>query len=134
MPPLRTRMDVRPRLLGIGHGVRRLHRAEEGGGVTSAQREEYIRAVWEHFGALYGKRVWIRHDEAEIIRRWAVRGIPLRVVLQGLSQVSGKPRYIMACERAVEAEAQRWYTAIGGLTELPEAGPLEPAKRSEEKG
>ena len=94
--------------------------------LTADQRVAYVRAIWETF-----KKTWkvgrleMNRLEYELARSWAVRGIPLRVVLQGVSQTGGKPRTLHACENAVAEEVERWATAIGGLTELPPAGPLE---------
>ena len=94
--------------------------------LTANQRIAYVRAIWETF-----KKTWkvTRFDmtsgEYELARSWAVRGLPLGVVLQGMSQTGGKPRTLHACENAVAEEVERWSTSLGGLTRLPEPGPLE---------
>ena len=93
--------------------------------LSADQRIAYVRSIWGTF-----KRTWkvpreMTNREYELARSWAVRGIPLRVILQGISQTGGKPRTLHACENAVAEEVERWSTALGGLTRLPEPGPLE---------
>jgi hypothetical protein len=47
------------------------------------------------------------------------------VVLRGIEDFSGRPRRLEAVVQSVEAARDYHFKAVGGLTELPDAGPLE---------
>lgn len=94
--------------------------------LTADQRVSYVQAIFETFEATHKvKRMATPSNEYELARKWALRGVPLAVVLQGINETTGKPKRLGACERAVEESITRWGQAMGGLTELPEAEPLE---------
>jgi hypothetical protein len=94
--------------------------------LTADQRIEYVQAIWAQFCEVHKvHRDCARSDEYELARKWAVRGIPLATVLQGINQTTGKPRTLMACERSVEEQISRWHKAVSGLKVLPESGELE---------
>lgn len=84
-----------------------------------------MRTVLATFCVEHKCRTAPTHIEYDLARRWALRGVPLATVLQGIVETAGKPRTLMACERSVEQNIERWHQAIGGLTELPKPGPLE---------
>lgn len=93
--------------------------------LTANQRIVYVRSVLETFCTQFKRREnLITNAEYELARRWALRGVPLATVLEGIVETTGKPRTLMACERAVEENIERWHKAVGSLTELPEAQPL----------
>jgi hypothetical protein len=88
-------------------------------------REEFVRRIFEHFSETHDdRRLASTHSEYLLAYTWATRGVPLAVVCQGISDTSGKPRTLHACQRAVEAEIVRWASSMN-LTTLPEDGPLE---------
>ena len=94
--------------------------------LTQEQRMEFIRIVLETFAETHKvKRNFVPNSEYHLVYKWANRGIPLATVLQGINEAGGKPRTLCACERSVEESIERWGKAMGGLTDLPEAGPLE---------
>ena len=93
--------------------------------LTADQRVEYVQAIWDQFQKAHKVTRWhMNHIEYEMARKWAVRGVPLATVLQGINETSGKPRTLMACERSVEESIERWGKAVGSLRELPAPGPL----------
>lgn len=93
--------------------------------LTADRRIEFVRAVLDAFREHQGVTRECSSAEYELARRWAMRGVPLATVLEGIRQTGGKPRRLQACERAVEENIARWHSAVGGLTSLPDAGPLE---------
>ena len=87
---------------------------------------DFIRIVLETFAETHKvRRNFVPNSEYYLVYKWANRGIPLATVLQGISEAGGKPRTLFAGERSVEENIERWSKAVGGLQELPEAGPLE---------
>ena len=93
--------------------------------LTGDERVLYIGDVWLMFERKTGKERDASSVEYDLICRWMNRGIPLPVVLRGIEETTGKPRTLLACERPVERAISYWHQAVGGLTELPEAGLLE---------
>lgn len=93
--------------------------------LTADQRVSFVRQTWDAFCNLHGVCREASSAEYELARKWALRGVPLATVLQGIRETTGKVRRLGACERAVEENIARWHSAVSGLTELPEAGPLE---------
>ena len=85
--------------------------------LTGPDREEYVRQVFEHFAAVHNdQRLSSTLTEYDLARHWATRGVPLAVVLQGISDTAGKPRRLQACQRAVDAEISRWSQSMGGVS------------------
>ena len=94
--------------------------------LTPEQRQDYMRAVLDEFLDRWRPdRFTPSSVEMELARKWALRGVPLATILEGIRQTGGKPRTLMACSRAVEENIARWHAAVGGLSSLPDAGPLE---------
>lgn len=94
--------------------------------LNADQRVEFVRTLWDTFREQFKvRRDCMRADEYHLAYGWAKRGVPLAVILQGIVETTGKPGTLMACERGVEENVSRWAQAVGGLTELPEPGPLE---------
>lgn len=94
--------------------------------LTTDQRIAYVQQVLAAFCVQAKRKTPPNHIEYDLARRWALSGVPLATVLQGIAETTGKPRTLMACERAVNEQISRWHSAVGGLRELPEPGPLEP--------
>lgn len=94
--------------------------------LTADQRVAFVQSLWDQFQRVHKVTRWhMNHLEYDMARKWAVRGVPLATVLQGINETSGKPRTLMACERSVEDQISRWASAVGSLRELPAPGPLE---------
>ena len=95
--------------------------------LTSDQRVSYVQAIWETFCQHHHVRGFgMSPAEFHIASKWANRGIPLAVVLQGIVETKpGTAKTLAYCEASVEDNISRWHSAVGGLTTLPEAGPLE---------
>ena len=93
--------------------------------LTAEQRIAYVRSIWAQFGVVHNVGREMSSAEYETARKWALRGVPLAVVLQGINETGGKPRTLLACERSVDENIERWHKAAGSLTVLPEPGPLE---------
>ena len=95
--------------------------------MTSDHRVEYSKAILFEFIQRKGQSHSMSSAEFDLARRWCDRGLPLRVVLQGIRETGGKPRTLLACERSVEEQVTRWHQAVGSLKTLPPAMPLDAA-------
>ena len=94
--------------------------------LTADERMKFIQAIWETFRTVHHvQRTECSNAEFCLAREWAVRGVPLATVLQGITETGGKPKRLEACKNSVEQNIERWARAVGGLTELPKPGPLE---------
>lgn len=93
--------------------------------LTPEQRIEYLRAVWTNFQKKARTRREMSNAEFWIASKWLDRGLPLPVVLRAVQDFAGQPRRLEALAQGVEVAARHHFTAVGGLKELPEAGPLE---------
>ena len=94
--------------------------------LTPDQRVLFVKSVWSQFCEVHKvHRDCASSAEYELARKWALRGVPLAVVLQGINETGGKPRTLLACTNSVEAQISRWHLAMGSLVGLPAAGPLE---------
>lgn len=93
--------------------------------MTAEERISYARTVWYDFQqkAKIGREC--SSSEWHVLAKWMDRGLPLFVVLRGIQDFSGRPRRLEAVVPSVEAARDYHFKAVGGLTELPDPGPLE---------
>jgi hypothetical protein len=84
--------------------------ATTGYGVPEDQRQEYADAVWQAFLAKTGERVTrdMSSLEFDVLKRWMDAGIPLAVVLRGITDTRGKGRmlgyFASSVQEAVEMQ------------------------------
>ena len=97
---------------------------------------DYFQSIEEHFVARRGDPLFLSNADWVMIRDWREAGLPLRVVLRGISDAMdsheaswsrhrkvGSLRY---CGPEVEAAAERWRKALaGGHEETQLAGVLQ---------
>jgi hypothetical protein len=103
---------------------------------TARDIAEYCRRVEEHLARVNeGHLIRIVGTGFELVRRWALTGVPLSVVCQGISQKaerhragrSTRPLRLEFCEPDVAAEFQTWCRAVGVTIEpTPAAEAAEP--------
>jgi hypothetical protein len=93
--------------------------------MTPEQRISFARTVWYDFQRKAKTERECSPAEWHVIAKWMDRGLPLFVVLRGIEDFSGRPRRLEAVVQSVEAARDYHFKAVGGLTELPDAGPLE---------
>jgi hypothetical protein len=93
--------------------------------VNADDRVKYLQAIWTNFMQKAKTTRDMSSSEYHVAAGWASRGIPLFVVLRGIEDFSGRPRRLEAVVQSVEAARDYHFKAIGGLTELPDAGELE---------
>lgn len=93
--------------------------------LTADQRIQFARTVWYEFQRKARTKREMSSTEWHVLSKWMDRGLPLSVVLRGLTDFAGQPRRLEGIVASVEESVERWHKAVGSLTELPEAGPLE---------
>lgn len=93
--------------------------------LTPDDRIEYARAVWATFQGKAKTKRDMSNSEFWVVSKWMDRGLPLPVVLRGIVDFGARPRRLEAVVGSVDESISRWHYAMGGLTELPEAGHLE---------
>jgi hypothetical protein len=95
----------------------------------------YYQAVEDYFVARRGDPLILSNADWNLVRRWRVAGVPLRVVLRGIRDAfdahalgwsrNRKVGSLAYCEREVEAARERWQRALGsGVAEGAAAGAL----------
>ena len=102
-------------------------------------RRRYVRAIFDHYEKVHGGSPLGLYSSAEyeLARKWAMSGVPLATVLQGIREAKGARR-LEGCKRSVEENISRWHhTQVP--TQLSEPGPLEPfdvaeARRRRDEG
>jgi hypothetical protein len=82
----------------------------------------YYQAVEEYFVSRRGDPLFLSNADWNLVRRWRVAGLPLRVVLRGIRDALdahahgwGRERKVGSlayCEREVEAARERWERAL----------------------
>ncbi len=82
----------------------------------------YYQAVEEYFVARRGDPLFLSNVEWNLVRRWRLAGLPLRVVLRGIRDAldahahgwsrDRKVRSLSYCAREVEAARERWEKAL----------------------
>jgi len=79
--------------------------------VTQAQRSEYAQAVWDAFLEHSGStRLMASPLEFDLIRRW-MDEVPLRVVLRGIWDCTGRGKTLAYYSDPVREAAQHWHEA-----------------------
>ena len=77
--------------------------------LTADERMKFIQAIWETFRTVHHvQRTECSNAEFCLAREWAVRGVPLATVLQGITETGGKPKRLEACKNSVEQNIERW--------------------------
>jgi hypothetical protein len=82
----------------------------------------YYQAVEEYFVSRRGDPLFLSNADWNLVRRWRVAGLPLRVVLRGIRDAldahahgwsrERKVGSLAYCEREVEAARERWERAL----------------------
>lgn len=95
--------------------------------MTPDEEIAWNRAVWHAWNERAGRPpdALLSSAEMDLVYRWRKRDIPLPVVLRGIQETGGKPRWLHACEAAVERAVQYHAQTQPMLTELPPAMPLD---------
>jgi hypothetical protein len=134
-------------------------RGERAGGATGAvagidPEAAYYQAVEEYFVSRRGDPLFLSNAEWNLVRRWRLAGLPLRVVLRGIRDAldahahgwsrERKVTSLSYCAREVDAARERWERALalgrdegldaaaalrGFATDLERARDLGPAAR-----
>jgi hypothetical protein len=122
--------------------------------VSADPEADYYQTVEEYFVARRGESLFLSNAEWNLVRKWRLAGLPLRVVLRGVRDAldahahgwnrAQKVRSLAYCANEVEAAAERWRRALalgdsaaeagaalrGFARELREAKPLGPRARA----
>lgn len=93
--------------------------------MTADQRVEWLQTLWANFQKKARTQRAMSSAEYWIASKWLDRNLPLAVVLRAVQDFEGQPRRLEALAQGVEKAVAYWHQSIGGLTELPLAGPLE---------
>jgi len=82
----------------------------------------YYQAVEEYFVSQRGDPLFLSNAEWNLVRRWRLAGLPLRVVLRGIKDAldahahgwsrDRKVRSLSYCAREVDAARERWEKAL----------------------
>ena len=75
-------------------------------------RIEYVRIVWDTFCQVHKIKREISNAEWHLARKWAMTGVPVATVLQGIHETTGKIRRLEACDRAVQENVGRHGQAV----------------------
>jgi hypothetical protein len=92
------------------------------GGAPQDPEIAYYQAVEEHFVALRGDPLFLSNTDWLLIKRWRTAGIPLRVVLRGISDAldshahsfrrNEKVTSLRYCASEIVATHERWHMAV----------------------
>lgn len=83
--------------------------------LTADDRVHYARAVWQTFQHQAKTKRDMSNAEYLVISRWMDKGLPLPVVLRGITEFNGKPRRLEACVDGVNKSVAYWHQAMGGV-------------------
>jgi hypothetical protein len=105
----------------------------------------YYQAVEEYFVSRRGDPLFLSNADWNLVRRWRVAGVPLRVVLRGVRDAldahelgwsrERKVGSLSYCAREVDAARERWERAValGGEESMDAAAALEGFARDLER-
>jgi hypothetical protein len=90
--------------------------------VATDPEAEYFQAVEEYFVSRRGDPLFLSNAEWNLVRKWRVAGVPLRVVLRGIRDAldahahswsrDRKVRSLAYCAAEVDAARERWERAL----------------------
>lgn len=90
--------------------------------VLADQEAEYYQTVEEYFVSRRGDPLFLSNAEWNLVRKWRLAGLPLRVVLRGIRDAldahahgwdrARKVRSLAYCTGEVERAAERWQRAL----------------------
>ena len=90
--------------------------------MRSDPEAEYYQSVEEYFVSRRGDPLFLSNADWNLVRRWRLEGLPLRVVLRGIRDALdahahgfGRERKVKSlayCKSAVEAAGERWRSAL----------------------
>jgi hypothetical protein len=85
------------------------------GAMTEADREVYAAAVWAEFLRLSGEPETRMASPGEWtqLKRWIDQGVPLRIVLRGMSDTKGKGARLNYYGPSVDEAVGKWRRALG---------------------
>ena len=84
-------------------------------GVPEEQRGEYAEAVWQAFiNRTKQPTRLMSPQEFSLLKRWMDEGVPLRVVLRGISETRATGRLLNYFESSVRVEYERVHVALSG--------------------
>jgi hypothetical protein len=91
-------------------------------GATSDPEAEYYQAVEEYFVSRRGDPLFLSNAEWNLVRKWRLAGLPLRVVLRGIRDAldahahgwsrDRKVKSLAYCAAEVDAARERWERAL----------------------
>ncbi|HXK09616.1 MAG TPA: hypothetical protein VMT70_08240 [Vicinamibacteria bacterium] len=89
---------------------------------SSCPEAEYYQAVEEFFVSRRGDPLFLSNAEWNLVRKWRLAGLPLRIVLRGIRDAldahdhgwsrDRKVRSLAYCAREVDAARERWERAL----------------------
>ena len=89
---------------------------------SSCPEAEYYQAVEEFFVSRRGDPLFLSNAEWNLVRKWRLAGVPLRIVLRGIRDAldahdhgwsrDRKVRSLAYCAREVDAARERWERAL----------------------
>jgi hypothetical protein len=92
------------------------------GGGASDPEAEYYQAVEEYYVSRRGDPLFLSNAEWNLVRRWRLAGLPLRVVLRGIRDAldahahgwsrDRKVKSLSYCVHEVDAARERWERAL----------------------
>jgi hypothetical protein len=90
--------------------------------VAADPEAEYFQAVEEYFVSRRGDPLFLSNAEWNLVRKWRMAGVPLRVVLRGIRDAldahahswsrDRKVRSLAYCSAEVDAARERWERAL----------------------
>lgn len=81
--------------------------------MKAEDRIHYAQAVWETFCQQHKvRRFGMSHSEFYLVGQWMDKDIPLPVVLRGITETSGQPKTLLACEVPVQRAYEYYRQAM----------------------
>jgi hypothetical protein len=85
--------------------------------MNTDDRVSFAQAVWETFcNEHHVRRFGMTPAEFHMVCQWMDKDIPLPVVLRGVTETSGNPKTLLACEEPVRRAHEYWHRAMGGTS------------------
>ena len=91
-------------------------------GAGSGPEAEYYQTVEEHFVSRRGDPLFLSNADWNLVRKWRLAGLPLRIVLRGIRDAldghahgwsrDRKVKSLAYCAREVDAARERWESAL----------------------